>query len=90
MQSNFLLVTLVVALFLSAEALITARIGFGTRIVNKLFCEVSDSSPAPDATKGFGKPLEKKSDEPVEKDAGTMTYEAQQRRGIPEYNIFMR
>ena len=47
-------------------------------------------SPAPDATKGFGKPLEKKSDEPVEKDAGTMTYEAQQRRGIPEYNIFMR
>jgi hypothetical protein len=26
----------------------------------------------------------------VEKDVGTMTYEAQAKRGIPEYNIFMR
>lgn len=44
-------------------------------------------------TKGFGTPKPKtndNSDEIVEKDAGTMTYEAQQKRGVPEYNIFMR
>ena len=44
-------------------------------------------------TKGFGAPKPKTNDNSVgsvEKDAGTMTYEAQQKRGVPEYNIFMR
>ena len=46
-------------------------------------------SDAP-VSKGFGAPKQAKADEPEEKDAGTMTYEAQQKRGIPEYNIFLR
>jgi len=41
-------------------------------------------------TKGFGKAPQPNEDATVEKDAGTMTYEAQQKRGVPEYNIFMR
>jgi len=39
--------------------------------------------------KGFGKPVEKKV-ELVEVDAGTRTYQSQAKRGVPEYNIFLR
>lgn len=39
-------------------------------------------------SKGFGKPPPKKEEEP--KDIGTQVYETQARRGIPEYNIFLR
>jgi Family of unknown function (DUF6523) len=42
-----------------------------------------------EAPKGFGKPVEKKV-EVVEEDAGTRTYASQAKRGVPEYNIFMR
>ena len=48
------------------------------------------SVPVP-ATKGFGAPLKKaptKEEEP--KDEGTLKYERDQKRGVPEYNIFMR
>lgn len=38
-------------------------------------------------TKGFGKPKPKVE---VEKDAGTLQYEKQAGRGVPEYNIFLR
>ena len=47
-----------------------------------------ESSQAP-ASKGFGKKVEKKVEEEV-KDAGTLKYERDSKRGIPEYNIFMR
>ena len=42
--------------------------------------------------KGFGTPktAPEEADASGEKDAGTKTYEAQQKRGIPEYNIFIR
>lgn len=41
--------------------------------------------------KGFGKPKDNtKDNNVVEKDAGTRTYESQAKRGVPEYNIFMR
>lgn len=44
----------------------------------------TESKPA---SKGFGA---KKVEIPVEKDAGTITYENQAKRGVPEYNIFIR
>ena len=49
-------------------------------------------APAP-ASKGFGA-AKSKTDAAaaveVEKDAGTKTYEIQAKRGVPEYNIFLR
>ena len=54
----------------------------------------SDSTPPPaapaPATKGFGAakvPVEKVA---AEKDAGTKTYDSMAKRGVPEYNIFLR
>ena len=44
----------------------------------------------PPASKGFGAPKPKVEQPVEEKDAGTMTYEAQAKRGVPEYNIFLR
>jgi len=50
---------------------------------------VAPAAPATPASKGFGTPKA-----PVEKqvyeDAGTRTYTSQQKRGVPEYNIFLR
>ena len=40
-------------------------------------------------SKGFGT-VKPKVEKEEEKDAGTMTYEAQAKRGVPEYNIFLR
>jgi hypothetical protein len=48
------------------------------------------TSPAAPASKGFGAPKAKVEKPEEEKDAGTMTYEAQAKRGVPEYNIFLR
>ena len=53
----------------------------------------SSNSIANDATteknfKGFGAPPKPKEEEP--KDIGTITYEKQAKRGVPEYNIFIR
>ena len=47
--------------------------------------------PATPATKGFGA-AKAKVDVAAEeeKDAGTKTYEIQAKRGVPEYNIFLR
>ena len=41
------------------------------------------------ASKGFGKKTEKVEEEVV-KDEGTKKYERDSKRGVPEYNIFMR
>jgi Family of unknown function (DUF6523) len=50
-----------------------------------------DATPATPATKGFGAAKTKVDVEAeVEKDAGTKTYEIQAKRGVPEYNIFLR
>ena len=46
------------------------------------------AAPAP-ASKGFGT-VKPKVEIEEQKDAGTMTYEAQAKRGVPEYNIFLR
>ena len=51
----------------------------------------SPASPAAPASKGFG--AAKVSPALIvesEKDAGTKTYEIQAKRGVPEYNIFLR
>jgi len=54
-----------------------------------------DSSTENDATKpvptskGFGA-VKPKTVEEAPKDAGTLTYESQAKRGVPEYNIFLR
>jgi len=48
-----------------------------------------DDVPKLAAGKGFGKVVEKKV-ELVEEDAGTRTYKSQAKRGVPEYNIFLR
>lgn len=45
------------------------------------------ATPDAPATKGFGKVKEIA---PIEKDAGTRTYEKQAKRGVPEYNVFLR
>ena len=49
------------------------------------------ASPAGPASKGFGAAKAKVDvAAEVEKDAGTKTYEIQAKRGVPEYNIFLR
>ena len=40
-------------------------------------------------SKGFGT-VKKISEPEIEKDVGTKTYESQAKRGVPEYNIFLR
>ena len=54
---------------------------------------VAAAVPAAPATKGFGA-AKVKVDPAVaaeaEKDAGTKTYDIQAKRGVPEYNIFLR
>lgn len=51
------------------------------------------AAPAAPASKGFGAAKAKVDPSvaaEVEKDAGTKTYEIQAKRGVPEYNIFLR
>lgn len=63
-------------------------------LISKASLYSTEPNPAPEnavvpKTKGFGAP--KKVESPVEeKDAGTKTYEKQAKRGVPEYNIFLR
>lgn len=92
-----------VSLMLLALLLCSAVTGFISRPIRagaavgrvRLFAEgeaPSSLPPAPAAaptTKGFGKPIEKKAEVIVE-DAGTRTYASQAKRGVPEYNIFLR
>jgi len=58
----------------------------------KIYSEVPQldepSSPKP-TSKGFGSAKKVLTPE-IEKDAGTKTYESQAKRGVPEYNIFLR
>ena len=60
-----------------------------SRYANRLLRMQSDSSPPP--VKGFGAPKAPAADKAAaEKDAGTKTYENMAKRGVPEYNIFLR
>eukprot|EP01041_Mallomonas_annulata_P014903 gene14903-31643_t len=53
--------------------------------------DLDENSPSPEPkSKGFGSAKAKPAAVVVEKDAGTMTYEKQAKRGVPEYNIFLR
>mmetsp|Transcript_26458 Transcript_26458/g.26708 ORF Transcript_26458/g.26708 Transcript_26458/m.26708 type:complete len:210 (+) Transcript_26458:95-724(+) len=71
-----------------------SKVQFGKRLQHlHLSDEPSESAAANEKPstrgKGFGKA--KPSTTPEDKkDAGTMTYEAQAKRGVPEYNIFLR
>ena len=46
-------------------------------------------SKSPSSKKGFGT-VKPKAEDINEKDAGTLMYEKQAKRGVPEYNIFMK
>lgn len=48
------------------------------------------ATPTGPVSKGFGTVKAKVEKEEEPKDAGTMTYESQAKRGVPEYNIFLR
>jgi hypothetical protein len=52
--------------------------------------EAVPEKPASPAKKGFGKVPEPAPVKEAEVDAGTKTYEMQAKRGVPEYNIFIR
>ena len=54
-------------------------------IIKRLDCEAN-----PSVKKGFGKAIEPKPIEDKPTDVGTKTYELQAKRGVPEYNIFIR
>ena len=49
-----------------------------------------NTSDGPTKTKGFGKAPVKAAKPEKSKDIGTLTYEKQAKRGVPEYNIFLR
>jgi len=89
-----MLVVLLIAIFFLAANGFVARAPWGTRTASTrvLMSEGTGAGSAADdapKSKGFGKPVEKKV-ELVEDDAGTRTYKSQAKRGVPEYNIFMR
>lgn len=44
----------------------------------------------PPRTKGFGKAKQKEPKPEIEKDIGSITYDNQAKKGVPEYNIFLR
>ena len=54
----------------------------------KLSKQSSDRNNITTTAKGFGVP--KQENISLQKDAGTITYESQAKRGVPEYNIFLR
>jgi hypothetical protein len=58
--------------------------------ITKLHSDAVDSSKPTLATKGFGKPKSASENKNIEEDIGSVTYEKQAKRGVPEYNIFLR
>ena len=81
--------TLVFLILLSSIIALSAfRISSNSRY-RKVVVVRSEESSSDAPTKGFGK-VKAKVDEIVEKDDGTKTYESQAKRGVPEYNIFLR
>lgn len=92
--------TIVAALLLLASSVCAfQRLPVQSMIKNSRVVVYSES-PAGEApaaveapkSKGFGAPQKSSSEkkEDVVKDAATLTYEAQSKRGVPEYNIFLR
>jgi Family of unknown function (DUF6523) len=61
--------------------------------INKSILYSSPEGGEPESapkSKGFGAAKVKKEEVEEEKDEGTKTYESQAKRGVPEYNIFLR
>lgn len=89
MYISILLLLLCLCQTLSFKQMNT-RYLFKTAVNSEVTPAAGDDTSAP-ATKGFGAPLKKNPAQVEEpKDAGTLKYERDQKRGVPEYNIFMR
>lgn len=84
-RSSLLALLLAALLGLTQGFALTGRTAVQRQGGVRLYSE----APVP-PTKGFGKPVEKKVEQAEEPDAGTRTYQAQAKRGVPEYNIFLR
>jgi hypothetical protein len=65
------------------------RISSSSRFRKIVLLRSEESSDIAGSSKGFGK-VKAKTEEIIEKDDGTKTYESQAKRGVPEYNIFLR
>lgn len=99
MQSSVAYVLLfIVSLFLVPK---TTAFGLSSRLSTRQVASNSrlylttppaetNEPPAVTQSKGFGTKKAPKETEVVEKDAGTKTYESQAKRGVPEYNIWLR
>lgn len=74
-------------LMLSILMISSFRISSNTRFRKVVIVRSEESSET--SAKGFGK-VKAKTEEVIEKDDGTKTYESQSKRGVPEYNIFLR
>lgn len=83
----FFAIIIVLACTVTVSSFRFGRLLSTTRMNSLLSSTPDDSTPT---TKGFGAPKQKVVVTEEEKDAGTKTYEAQSKRGVPEYNIFMR
>ena len=101
MKFATVLVALCIVTLSTSFSPVRFRASRGVKCITSLQCE-AEAGPAADggastgggapATKGFGKAkakVEKESDEFTD-NAGTRTYATQQKRGVPEYNIFLR
>ena len=100
MQCLILVVVITVSFLYTADAFTSS---LGMRVSRSMhssqLLRMSDSeapaaptAPAAPATKGFAKAkaVEKSDEEAVEMSAGDKTYASQAKRGVPEYNIFIR
>lgn len=74
--------------FQHTSAFLSPRL-FSIKLSDSQITPPSEPVPSDEPkSKGFGKPAPKKVEE--EKDIGTEVYERQAKRGVPEYNIFLR
>ena len=86
---SFLLIILLISLVsISSYTIISQRIIKSNRFTEVRSTEENRITEAA-ISKGFGK-IKAKDEVIEEKDAGTKTYETQAKRGVPEYNIFLR
>ena len=81
-------IVFVVVCATSSAFVLTNRRSITRGLVRVHSTPAEGAAPAP-ASKGFGT-VKPKVEIEEQKDAGTMTYEAQAKRGVPEYNIFLR
>ena len=83
----------IIVLALMALSVVAFRPQRMRKAMNVLQMSDEVDSAAPPASKGFGKAkaaVKSDGDEPAEISAGDRTYLSQAKRGVPEYNIFIR